>query len=193
MKPFFELLLIAGLVALLYQLSVTYKSTHKLFGVELINGETAASKPFPDFNTFYPFYLTQHQNETCRLLHIVGTTIIILFMALDLRILLCGILSALAGVSVFEFTKSTPHGLIEMAFMTITFQVCMSRMYGSFWNKGLALPVIAYGFAWIGHFFFEHNTPATFIYPSYSLLGDFRMLYEYYVSLAGTFCHLYLH
>ena len=37
------------------------------------------------------------------------------------------------------------------------------------------LPVIGYGFAWIGHFFFEKNTPATFSYPFYSLFGDWVM------------------
>jgi hypothetical protein len=39
----------------------------------------------------------------------------------------------------------------------------------------LAMPVIGYGFAWVGHFFFEHNRPATFEYPFYSLLGDWVM------------------
>ncbi len=34
------------------------------------------------------------------------------------------------------------------------------------------VPIIGYGFAWIGHFFFEKNKPATFEYPFYSLLGD---------------------
>jgi hypothetical protein len=32
-----------------------------------------------------------------------------------------------------------------------------------------------YGFAWIGHFFFEKNRPATFKYPLYSLMGDWVM------------------
>jgi hypothetical protein len=32
-----------------------------------------------------------------------------------------------------------------------------------------------YGFAWVGHFFFEHNRPATFKYPLYSFMGDWVM------------------
>ena len=35
--------------------------------------------------------------------------------------------------------------------------------------------VQGYAFAWVGHFFFEHNRPATFQHPFYSLLGDFVM------------------
>ena len=38
-----------------------------------------------------------------------------------------------------------------------------------------AIPVAGYGFAWVGHYGFEKNRPATFKHPFYSLLGDFVM------------------
>jgi hypothetical protein len=38
--------------------------------------------------------------------------------------------------------------------------------------------VAAYGFAWVGHFFVEHNRPATFQHPWLSLLGDFRLYFD---------------
>jgi hypothetical protein len=40
------------------------------------------------------------------------------------------------------------------------------------------LPVVGYGFAWVGHFFFEKNKPATFQYPLYSLASDFILFFE---------------
>lgn len=39
----------------------------------------------------------------------------------------------------------------------------------------LATPLIGYGFAWVGHFVFEKNRPATFKYPAWSLAGDWVM------------------
>src|SRR5690606_9247540 len=46
------------------------------------------------------------------------------------------------------------------------------------WAWILAAPLIGYGFAWVGHFFFKKNRPATFKYPVFSLLGDFRLWFE---------------
>lgn len=45
------------------------------------------------------------------------------------------------------------------------------------WLLLLAL-VQGYAFAWVGHFFFEHNRPATFKYPLFSLMGDWRLWWE---------------
>lgn len=42
----------------------------------------------------------------------------------------------------------------------------------------LLIPVGGYGFAWVGHFFFEKNRPATFQYPGYSLASDFILWWE---------------
>ncbi|OON66762.1 DUF962 domain-containing protein [Hymenobacter sp. CRA2] len=42
----------------------------------------------------------------------------------------------------------------------------------------LAGVVSAYGFAWVGHFFVEHNRPATFQHPWLSLRGDFRLYWD---------------
>ena len=44
------------------------------------------------------------------------------------------------------------------------------------WRLLWGVPLAGYAFAWIGHFFFEKNSPATFRHPFYSLLGDFVML-----------------
>jgi hypothetical protein len=43
------------------------------------------------------------------------------------------------------------------------------------WDYWWTLLLCGYGFAWVGHFFFEKNKPATFKNPFYSLLGDFVM------------------
>lgn len=39
-------------------------------------------------------------------------------------------------------------------------------------------PVGGYGFAWVGHFVFEKNRPATFEHPVYSLMGDWVMFWD---------------
>ncbi len=47
----------------------------------------------------------------------------------------------------------------------------------SWWLLLVAL-VQGYAFAWAGHFFFEHNRPATFRYPLFSFMGDWRLWWE---------------
>lgn len=97
-----------------------------------------ADATFKSFAEFYPYYLSEHADRTCRRLHFVGTSLVI----------------ALAATAVLS---------------------------GQWWMLWL-LPLAGYSFAWVGHFFFEKNRPATFKYPFYSLLGDFVM---YKDMLAG--------
>jgi len=42
--------------------------------------------------------------------------------------------------------------------------------------------LFGYTFAWIGHFFFEKNKPATFKYPVYSFIGDWVMLKDIFLG-----------
>ncbi len=87
-------------------------------------------KRYQNYEDFWPFYVSQHLNATCRNLHFIGTNIVY-------GLLIAGVL-----VSPWFF---------------------------------LTAPVAGYGFAWVGHFGFEKNRPATFKYPLWSLRADFRM------------------
>ncbi|HEY4084061.1 MAG TPA: DUF962 domain-containing protein [Burkholderiaceae bacterium] len=93
--------------------------------------ETTSVKDMHSFAEFYPFYLGEHSNLTCRRLHFVGTS-------LSLGWLLTAVVTG------------------NPAFILL----------------GL---LSGYGFAWIGHFGFEKNKPASFKRPLYSLMGDWVM------------------
>lgn len=89
---------------------------------------------FESFAEFYPFYLGEHANRTCRRLHFIGTTLG----------LLCFIQAAL-------------HGRPSLILLGL---------------------VLGYGFAWVGHFGFEKNKPASFKQPLYSFMGDWKMWWQ---------------
>ena len=46
------------------------------------------------------------------------------------------------------------------------------------WLALAFIPIVGYGFAWVGHFFFEKNRPATFQYPVWSLASDFILFWD---------------
>lgn len=46
----------------------------------------------------------------------------------------------------------------------------------------IATPLCGYGFAWIGHYVFEKNKPATFRHPLYSLMGDWVMYRDMWIG-----------
>ena len=96
------------------------------------------TKEYKTFAEFYPFYLAEHSNQTCRRLHFIGSSLVLV-------VLLYALFS----------------GRLSFLFL---------------------LPLIGYGFAWVGHFVFEKNRPATFQYPLYSLAGDWVMFKDMLVG-----------
>ena len=60
-----------------------------------------------------------------------------------------------------------------------------SILVGPLWLFLFAF-VVGYGFAWVGHFFVEKNRPATFTYPWWSYISDFRMLWLWMTGRIGA-------
>lgn len=54
------------------------------------------------------------------------------------------------------------------------------------WWFLLAAPVVGYGFAWVGHFAIEKNKPASFSYPVWSFLADWKMWAMMLAGRMGT-------
>jgi len=73
---------------------------------------------------------------------------------------------------------SKPHTRLLHLVGTATGIACLVVFIaiGKWWLFPLAL-VPGYGAAWIGHFFIEKNKPATFEYPLWSFMGDYKMIW----------------
>jgi hypothetical protein len=69
------------------------------------------------------------------------------------------VLGLLIGVAVFTCCVLSPHWRL--------------RLFAP-----LLAPAAGYAFAWIGHFFFEHNTPATWKNPVYAFRADLNMTWD---------------
>ncbi len=53
-------------------------------------------------------------------------------------------------------------------------------LYALFTQTWMLIPValvIGYAFAWVGHFVFEKNRPATFKHPFWSFISDYKMVF----------------
>ena len=73
-----------------------------------------------------------------------------------------------------DITSRTLHFIGTGGFLFIISYAIFTQT----WWLLLLGPVCGYGFAWVGHFVFEKNKPATFVYPAYSLASDFIMFYH---------------
>jgi hypothetical protein len=75
-------------------------------------------------------------------------------------------------------TSRILHFIGTMLFFLLLGYILFTTKFHLFW----ILPIIGYGFAWVGHFFFEKNKPATFQYPFWSLISDFKLFFELIVG-----------
>ncbi|HYS10410.1 MAG TPA: DUF962 domain-containing protein [Myxococcales bacterium] len=65
----------------------------------------------------------------------------------------------------------------RLHFVGTTLSLLLLASAAALHSGGLVVVAIAagYAFAWVGHFFVEHNRPATFKYPLWSLAADWKM------------------
>ncbi len=68
--------------------------------------------------------------------------------------------------------------LLHFIGTSLVFVIFISVLIMKTWWAFLLIPLVGYGFAWVGHFFFEKNKPATFQYPLYSLGSDFKLFFD---------------
>jgi hypothetical protein len=62
---------------------------------------------------------------------------------------------------------------------TLVLAILATLLVTGLWSYWWLMLLAGYGFAWVGHFKFEHNKPATFKYPFYSLAADWVMYKDF--------------
>ena len=95
-----------------------------------------------------------------------------------------------------SFNEFWPHYLREHArpatravHILGTWVAALVLMFGLLagpWWLVLLAPMIGYGCAWVSHLLIEHNRPATFSYPAWSLRGDLRLAWLAATRRLGT-------
>eukprot|EP01104_Vermistella_antarctica_P008178 TRINITY_DN2042_c0_g3_i1.p1 TRINITY_DN2042_c0_g3~~TRINITY_DN2042_c0_g3_i1.p1 ORF type:complete len:115 (-),score=16.41 TRINITY_DN2042_c0_g3_i1:235-579(-) len=71
-------------------------------------------------------------------------------------------------------TNRRLHFIGSNLVLLVTSFLLFTAQYTRLW----VVPFIGYGFAWVGHFFFEKNKPATFKHPLYSFVCDWVMCFQ---------------
>jgi len=76
---------------------------------------------------------------------------------------------------VAEHSKPATRALHFAGTITATTCLVLLFVFGKWYWFPLSF-VPGYGAAWIAHFFIEHNRPATFKYPLWSFISDYKMV-----------------
>ena len=146
----------------------------------------AASKAaYASFAAFYARrYLPEHAQPLTRTLHALGTGAAALLVARSPRLGAAVAFAGLCGLAVAPYLRFLESGLLEFAVLMAAFLAAGAELTGSL-RRAAEVPLAAYACAWAAHAFVERNSPATFVFPTWSLLGDFRMVAEMARELLG--------
>ncbi|UJR22911.1 hypothetical protein I4U23_025939 [Adineta vaga] len=142
-----------------------------------ISKNISATKSYATFNEFYPFYLSEHTQKTTRQCHYIGTTLFLLYLLTKPILSIPLLAGGLAAYAIIPFSRHLSTGLSEVVIFLSIYFISGKLLTRSFIKTSIPL-LLGYGFSWIGHFGFEHNKPAAFIYPTYSFFGDIHMMYD---------------
>jgi hypothetical protein len=137
------------------------------------------------YRDFWPYYLREHANPNARLLHYFGSTLALLALAALLAsgrigaVIAPFLIGPALGWLITRVWRVVPAHDAGFVFTALLF-ILEAAVLRDAW---LLVPIVAgYLPAWVAHFFIEHNRPATFTYPAWSIFSDFRM---YFLWLGG--------